>query len=60
MERFKVVETNLLDDHGNATGVIKYRIIDAKDPDHPNKYGFYEEKDEADALCSSLNAENQE
>ncbi|MBA1202660.1 hypothetical protein G7009_12985 [Pseudomonas capeferrum] len=59
-DRFEVVETNLLDDHGQPTGTIKYRIIDRKDPSQPNKHGFYEEKDEADALCSSLNAENPE
>ncbi len=58
--RFKVIDTDLIDEQGNTTGKKKYRIVDSKDVEQRSKHGVYEEKAEADSVCSRLNAEHAE
>ncbi|MDC7818321.1 hypothetical protein [Pseudomonas sp. BLCC-B112] len=49
--RFKVLSGISLE-----AGGTRYRIFDSKDQGNSNKYGIHESKEEADAICSKLNA----
>ncbi len=56
--RFKVIDTNVIDEQGRPTGQKKYRIFDKEDPSDLSKNGVFSDKPEADSVCAKLNAEN--
>ncbi|RAI69543.1 hypothetical protein DOZ80_15560 [Pseudomonas fluorescens] len=51
--RFKVIETTRLDE-----GIKQYRVVDLVEGGSASKHGVFKVKTEADAVCSTLNAEN--
>jgi len=51
--RFKVIETTKLDD-----GIKQYRVVDLVEGGSASKHRVFKFRGEADALCSSLNAEH--
>jgi len=56
--RFKVIDTNVIDEQGRPTGQTKYRIFDEEDPSGISKNGVFSNKTEAESVCAKLNAEN--
>ena len=51
-ERFRVIETTTLDD-----GSKRYRVVDLVEGGSASKHGVFKAWTEADAVCSTLNAE---
>jgi hypothetical protein len=51
--RFRVIETTTLDD-----GSKRYRVVDLVEGGSASKHGVFKVRTEADAVCSTLNAEN--
>ncbi|PTU03146.1 hypothetical protein DBR45_08625 [Pseudomonas sp. HMWF031] len=51
--RFRVIETTTLDD-----GSKRYRNVDLVEGGSANKHGVFKVRTEADAVCSTLNAEH--
>ncbi|MEB0073155.1 hypothetical protein QN369_14215 [Pseudomonas sp. CCI1.4] len=52
-ERFRVIETTTLDD-----GSKRYRVVDLVEGGSASKHGVFKAWTEADAVCSTLNAEH--
>ena len=50
--RFRVIETTTLDD-----GSKRYRVVDLVEGGSASKHGVFKVRTEADAVCSTLNAE---
>lgn len=50
--RFRVIETIKLDD-----GSKRYRVVDLVEGGSASKHGVFKVRTEADAVCSTLNAE---
>ena len=50
--RFRVIETTLGD------GSKRYRVVDLVEGGSASKHGVFKVRTEADAVCSTLNAEN--
>ncbi|HCT08585.1 MAG TPA: hypothetical protein DIW86_24760 [Pseudomonas sp.] len=40
-----------------ADGSVRYRILDGKEPCNANKHGVYEREADANAACTTLNAQ---
>ena len=57
-DRFRVIDTNEIDEQGRPTGLKKYRIFDKQNPSGPSKHGVYTDRTEADSVCAKLNAES--
>lgn len=51
--RFRVIETTALDD-----GSKRYRVVDLVEGGSASKHGVFKARTEAEAVCSTLNAEN--
>lgn len=51
--RFRVIETTTLDD-----GSKRYRVVDLVEGGSASKHGVFKVRTEADAVCSTLNAEH--
>ncbi|MNI74894.1 hypothetical protein D3C73_1310070 [compost metagenome] len=51
--RFRVIETTTLDD-----GSKRYRVVDLVEGGSASKHGVFQVRAEADAVCSTLNAEH--
>lgn len=51
--RFRVIETTTLDD-----GSKRYRVVDLVQGGSASKHGVFKVRTEADAVCSTLNAEH--
>jgi len=51
--RFRVIETTTLDN-----GSKRYRVVDLVQGGSASKHGVFKVRTEADAVCSTLNAEN--
>ena len=51
-ERFRVIETTTLDD-----GSKRYRVVDLVEGGSASKHGVFKVRTEAEAVCSTLNAE---
>jgi hypothetical protein len=51
--RFRVIETTSLDD-----GSKRYRVVDLVEGGSASKHGVFKVRTEADAVCSTLNAEH--
>lgn len=51
--RFKVIETTTLDE-----GSKRYRVVDLVEGGSASKHGVFKVREEADGVCSRLNAEN--
>jgi hypothetical protein len=51
--RFRVIETTTLDD-----GSKHYRVVDLVEGGSASKHGVFKVRTEADAVCSTLNAEH--
>jgi hypothetical protein len=52
-QRFKVIETTRLDD-----GIKQYRVVDLVEGGSASKHGVFKVRTEAEAVCSTLNAEH--
>jgi antitoxin component of MazEF toxin-antitoxin module len=52
-ERFRVIETTTLDD-----GSKRYRVVDLVEGGSASKHGIFKARPEAEAVCSTLNAEH--
>ena len=50
--RFRVIETKSLGD-----GIKRYRVVDLVEGGSASKHGVFKVRTEADAVCSTLNAE---
>jgi hypothetical protein len=50
--RFRVIETTALDD-----GSKRYRVVDLVEGGSASKHGVFKVRTEAEAVCSTLNAE---
>lgn len=51
--RYRVIETTTLDD-----GSKRYRVVDLVEGGSASKHGVFKVRTVADAVCSTLNAEN--
>ena len=51
--RFRVIETTKLDDDSK-----RYRVVDLVEGGSASKHGVFKVRTEADAVCSTLNAEH--
>jgi hypothetical protein len=51
--RFRVIETTTLDD-----GSKRYRVVDLVEGGSASKHGVFKARPEAEAVCSTLNAEH--
>ncbi|MNF06350.1 hypothetical protein D3C80_2062840 [compost metagenome] len=51
--RFRVIETYTLDD-----GSKRYRVVDLVEGGSASKHGVFNERPEAEAVCSTLNAKH--
>ena len=51
--RFRVIETTKLDD-----GSKRYRVVDLVEGGSASKHGVFNARTEAEAVCSTLNAEH--
>jgi len=51
--RFRVIETTTLDD-----GSKRFRVVDLVEGGSASKHGVFKVRTEADAVCSTLNAEH--
>ncbi|MCX2901540.1 hypothetical protein [Pseudomonas mandelii] len=51
--RFRVIETTRLEDGGK-----RYRVVDLVEGGSASKYGVFEVRVEAEAVCDTLNAEH--
>jgi hypothetical protein len=52
-ERFRVIETTTLED-----GSKRYRVVDLVEGGSASKHGVFKARTEAEAICSTLNAEH--
>jgi hypothetical protein len=52
-ERFRVIETTTLKD-----GSKRYRVVDLVEGGSASKHGVFKARTEAEAICSTLNAEH--
>jgi hypothetical protein len=51
--RFRVIETTTLDD-----GSKRYRVVDLVEGGSASKHGVFKVRTEAEAVCTTLNAEH--
>ncbi len=51
--RFRVIETTRMDD-----GIKQYRVVDLVEGGSASKHGVFKDRTEADAACSTFNAEH--
>ena len=51
--RFRVIETTTLDD-----GSKRYRVVDLVDGGAASKHGVFKVRTDAEAVCTTLNAEH--
>jgi hypothetical protein len=51
--RFRVIETTSLEDDSK-----RYRVVDLVEGGSASKHGVFEVRDDAEAVCSLLNAEH--
>lgn len=51
--RFRVIETTTLDD-----GSKRYRVVDLVEGGSASKHGVFKVRTDAEAVCSTLNAEH--